>query len=114
MTEPAPETLHAALKQAVAAAGNNQSRFAALIGSSQQNVSYWLKNEKPLPGEYVLKAEREGLGSRHVLRPDLYPIEDDAAAANVAICSRCDERADGEVALSCTSVHCPMRQAEAA
>lgn len=32
----------------------------------------------------------------------------------VAVCSRCDERADGAVALSCTSVHCPMRQAEAA
>lgn len=114
MTEPVPETPHDALKQAVAAVGNNQSRFAALIGSSQQNVSYWLKNGKSLPGEYVLKAEREGLGSRHVLRPDLYPIEETPAADAVAICSRCDERADGEVALSCTSVHCPMRQTEAA
>lgn len=80
MTEPAPETLHAALRKAVARADNNQSRFAALIGSSQQMVSYWLKNRRPLPGEYVLKAEREGLGSRHELRPDLYPIEGQAAA----------------------------------
>ena len=80
MTEPAPETLHAALRQAVAKADHNQSRFAALIGSSQQMVSYWLKNGRPLPAEYVLKAEREGLGSRHDLRPDLYPVEGQAAA----------------------------------
>lgn len=75
MSEPTPEMLHAALRVAVAAAGNNQSRFAAAIGTSQQLVSYWLKNERPLPGEYVLKAERAGLGSRHALRPDLYPVE---------------------------------------
>jgi DNA-binding transcriptional regulator YdaS (Cro superfamily) len=75
MSEPSPKRLHAALKRAVAKAGNNQSRFAAAVGTSQQLVSYWLKKERPLPGEYVLKAEQAGLGSRHDLRPDLYPVE---------------------------------------
>ncbi len=75
MSEPTPKRLHAALKHAVEKAGNNQSRFAAAVGTSQQLVSYWLKNARPLPGEYVLKAERAGFGSRHDLRPDLYPIE---------------------------------------
>jgi DNA-binding transcriptional regulator YdaS (Cro superfamily) len=75
MSEPTPKRLHAALRRAVEKAGNNQSRFAAAVGTSQQLVSYWLKNARPLPGEYVLKAERAGFGSRHDLRPDLYPIE---------------------------------------
>jgi DNA-binding transcriptional regulator YdaS (Cro superfamily) len=75
MSEPIPHIFHDALKRAVAMAGNNQSRFAAAIGTSQQLVSYWLKNARPLPGEYVLKAERAGLGTRYDLRPDLYPID---------------------------------------
>jgi DNA-binding transcriptional regulator YdaS (Cro superfamily) len=75
MIESNAKLLHDALKRAVANAGNNQSRFAAAVGTSQQLVSYWLKNARPLPGEYVLRAERAGLGSRHDLRPDLYPIE---------------------------------------
>jgi DNA-binding transcriptional regulator YdaS (Cro superfamily) len=68
--------LHEALRSAVALADDNQSRFAAAIGTSQQSVSYWLKNRKPLPAEFVLSAERAGFGSRHVLRPDLYPVEE--------------------------------------
>lgn len=80
MIEPTPETMHAALQDAVAEAGNNQSRFAAAIGTSQQLVSYWLRNGRPLPGEYVLRAERAGFGSRHRLRPDLYPIGEAEAA----------------------------------
>lgn len=64
-----------ALRAAVALADNNQSKFAAAIGTSQQSVSYWLKNGKPLPAEYVLAAERAGYGSRHTLRPDVYPVE---------------------------------------
>ncbi len=80
MSDPSPDTMHTALRAAVAAAGDNQSRFAAAIGTSQQMVSYWLKNGRPLPGEFVLRAEREGFGSRHDLRPDLYPIDEVAAA----------------------------------
>lgn len=77
------ETLHEALKAAVGLAGNNQSRFSRDIGTSQQLVSYWLKNGKALPGEFVLAAERAGYGSRHKLRPDLYP-EEVADKANAA------------------------------
>lgn len=75
------EPLHAALLAALARADNNQSRFAAAIGTSQQLVSYWVKKKRPLPAEFVLAAEKAGLGSRHELRPDLYPIESEQAAA---------------------------------
>lgn len=74
-------TLHEALKAAVAKADGNQSRFAREIGTSQQLVSYWLNNGKALPGEFVLPAERAGFGSRHDIRPDLYPRENTQAAA---------------------------------
>ncbi len=71
---------HAALRDAVEAAGDNQTAFAKGIGTSQQRVSYWLNNGRPLPGEFVLAAERAGFGSRHSLRPDLYPVSEQAAA----------------------------------
>lgn len=71
-----------ALRAAVALADNNQSKFAAAIGTSQQSVSYWLRNAKPLPAEYVLAAERAGYGSRHTLRPDVYPVEGVAGPAH--------------------------------
>ena len=73
------DPLHQALLDAFARAGNNQSRFAAAIGASQQNVSYWLKHRRPLPAEYAIPAEQAGLGSRYALRPDIYPVEKDAA-----------------------------------
>ncbi len=66
---------HGALRQALKLADDNQSRFARGIGASQQLVSYWLLNGKALPGEYVIAAETAGFGSRHDLRPDLYPAE---------------------------------------
>lgn len=56
----------------------NQSRFAAAIGTSQQNISNWLKKRTALPGEYVLTAERVTGISRHEWRPDIYPREDAA------------------------------------
>ena len=75
-------SLHDALRAAVALADDNQSKFAAAIGTSQQSVSYWLKKGRPLPAEYVLAAERAGYGSRHTLRPDVYPIDDGVLAAH--------------------------------
>ncbi|HCB75142.1 MAG TPA: hypothetical protein DEP91_03070 [Sphingomonas bacterium] len=72
---------HAALKDALKAADDNQSRFAREIGTSQQLVSYWLNNGRPLPAEFVLAAEAAGFGSRHDLRPDLYPRDAEQAAA---------------------------------
>lgn len=63
------------LQRAVAAPpfNGNQSRFAAAIGTTQQNIFNWLKNGRPLPAEYVLKAEQVTKFSRHQWRPDIYP-----------------------------------------
>lgn len=71
---------HKAFLRALASFDDNQSRFASAIGTLQQNVSYWQKNEKSLPAEYVLVTERVTGISRHDLRPDLYPREESAAA----------------------------------
>ena len=99
---------HGALRRAVDRAENNQSKFARDVGTSQQLVSYWLANGKPLPGELVLAAERAGYGSRHELRPDLYPLEE---AVDCSLCNRTFSA--GEVA-ACVTVDCPVRQREAA
>jgi DNA-binding transcriptional regulator YdaS (Cro superfamily) len=69
-----------ALSRALAAYEGNQSRFAAAIGTSQQLVSYWIRNGKVLPAEHVLKTEEATGISRHELRPDLYPREQANAA----------------------------------
>jgi DNA-binding transcriptional regulator YdaS (Cro superfamily) len=69
---------NSALKRALAHFDNNQSKFADAIGTSQQLVSYWVRNDKPLPAEFVLKTEAETGISRHDLRPDIYPVEDAA------------------------------------
>lgn len=79
-----PSMSHEALKQALAKFEDNQSKFAAAIGTSQQLVSYWLKNGKALPAEYVLKTEEVTGISRHDLRPDLYPREGASTAARAA------------------------------
>lgn len=63
-----------ALTEAVMVTGS-QSAFERKTGAKQQKVSYWLKHRRPLPGEYVLRTERETGVSRHRLRPDLYPAE---------------------------------------
>lgn len=63
-----------ALKEAVQRKGS-QSAFARFCGISQTAVWKWLQNGKHLPAEYVLPVERETGVSRHLLRPDLYPVE---------------------------------------
>ena len=67
------------LSQALETFGGNQSAFARAIGTSQQLVSYWLRNNKALPAEFVLPTEAATGISRHDLRPDLYPREERAA-----------------------------------
>lgn len=67
-----------ALERVVEKAGS-QSKFADAVGWSQQLVSYYVREKKPLPAEYVLKAEAEFGISRHDLRPDIYPRESEAA-----------------------------------
>lgn len=66
----------------------NQSKFAIAIGTSQQNISNWLRAGRELPPEYVLRAEQATGIPRHVWRPDIYPPPagegSDAAAAAAA------------------------------
>lgn len=63
-----------ALKAAVSRAGS-QTAFANFIGVKQSTVWKWLQCEKPLPAEYVLKTEQKTGVSRHLLRPDIYPVD---------------------------------------
>lgn len=51
----------------------NQSVFAKAIGTSQQNVSNWLRKGSVLPAEFVLAAESVTGTARHDWRPDIYP-----------------------------------------
>jgi DNA-binding transcriptional regulator YdaS (Cro superfamily) len=50
-----------------------QTALAETLGTSQQNISNWLRSDKPLPAELVLAAEMHFGFSRHRLRPDIYP-----------------------------------------
>lgn len=63
----------------------SQSATARLIGKSQSTVYLRLKSGKPLWSEDVLavEAETDRLGdriSRHDLRPDIYPRDNQAPA----------------------------------
>jgi DNA-binding transcriptional regulator YdaS (Cro superfamily) len=64
-----------ALERAVKNAGG-QAEFARLIGVTAQAVSQWDK----VPPLRVLAVENVSGVSRHELRPDLYPLEDEARA----------------------------------
>ncbi len=59
----------------------SQTALADAIGTSQQNVSNWLKNGE-VPSEFVIPIEKatELTVSRHKLRPDIYPKELNSAA----------------------------------
>ena len=61
-----------ALARAVRKAGD-QTKFGLVIGKRQSVVNDWLRENKPLPAEFVLTVERELGVSRHDLRPDIYP-----------------------------------------
>jgi DNA-binding transcriptional regulator YdaS (Cro superfamily) len=62
-----------ALKQSVEIVGS-QSAYARLCGVSQTAVWKWLQSGKRLPAEHVLNVENETGVSRHLLRPDIYPL----------------------------------------
>lgn len=85
-----------ALKLAVENVGS-QSAFARLCGVSQTAVWKWLQSGKRLPAEHVLPVEAATGVSRHVLRPDIYPVdpraslpgdEDLAEGAPIVRCDR--------------------------
>lgn len=67
-----------ALKAAINELGS-QSAMARLVGVSQPSVSDWVRRIGQLPAEHVLTVEAATGISRHVLRPDIYPIEEIAS-----------------------------------
>lgn len=64
-----------AFEEAIRLAGG-QGEFATIVGATQQKVSYALRKQQRMPAEWVLAAERQTSVSRHCLRPDIYPLED--------------------------------------
>ncbi|SEI69110.1 DNA-binding transcriptional regulator YdaS, prophage-encoded, Cro superfamily [Sphingobium sp. AP50] len=64
-----------ALALAVRAAGS-QSAFGRLLGKRQSVIFGWLRDDRPLPAEYVFTVEEATGISRHDLRPDIYPREE--------------------------------------
>lgn len=68
-----------AIQLAVERCDKNASEFARRIGTYPQKVHWWLRENKPLPAEFVLLAEAETGISRHDFRPDIYPRGERAA-----------------------------------
>jgi DNA-binding transcriptional regulator YdaS (Cro superfamily) len=61
----------------------SQQKLAEAMGCSQQQISYLLNGADRVSAEMAIKIERatnRGV-SRHDLRPDLYPIEQERAAS---------------------------------
>lgn len=68
-----------ALRNAIATLGG-QVKLADAIQTSQQNVSNWLRTGKVAPDKVILIEKVTGV-SRHELRPDIYPPEENKQAA---------------------------------
>ena len=62
-----------ALQMAVQRAGG-QAATSRICGVSQPAVWKWLQSGKRLPAEHVLAVEAETGVSKHLLRPDIYPL----------------------------------------
>jgi len=67
------------LRKAIAKSGG-QVKLASAINTSQQNISNWLKSGK-VAADKVIPIERETGVSRHELRPDIFPPEDEQMKA---------------------------------
>lgn len=70
----ADTTPYEALLAAVDRAGS-QSALTRLVGCSNTAVWKWVQSSKRMPAEFVLRAEQATGVSRHLLRPDIYPVE---------------------------------------
>lgn len=62
------------IEKAAAAAGS-KSELARQLGIAVQSIQQW----KRIPAERVLDVEKVTGIPRHILRPDLYPAEREAA-----------------------------------
>lgn len=71
-----PLTPKEALKKAVELCGS-QSELARRLGGTikQQHVNYWIANGLPAEQAIPVEAAVDSAVSRHLLRPDIYPIE---------------------------------------
>ncbi|WP_156680049.1 transcriptional regulator [Sphingomonas profundi] len=67
-------TPYEALRRAAELAGG-QSALARICEKAQPTVWKWLQSSKRLPAEHVLPVEAATGVSRHLLRPDIYPLE---------------------------------------
>jgi len=76
-------TRYEALKACRDAAGSD-SQMARDLGVPQSTMWRWLNQTRQLPAEHVLRAEEIYGVSRHLLRPDIYPIERRRRARRVA------------------------------
>jgi DNA-binding transcriptional regulator YdaS (Cro superfamily) len=65
----------AALAKACEAVGG-ETRLAELIGKTRSHVTTW-KYRGMIPADQAIPIEKASGVSRHVLRPDLYPVEPD-------------------------------------
>lgn len=69
------EAFHAAIDMA-----GGQAALAKICGCTQGNISQLKLKGSPLPPQYVLAVEAAGFGlTRYDLRPDIYPLESEAA-----------------------------------
>jgi DNA-binding transcriptional regulator YdaS (Cro superfamily) len=64
------------LERAIHAAGSGKA-LAALLGVTPMAVSYW--KTRGVPARQALPIEKATGISRHELRPDLYPVDGQAA-----------------------------------
>ena len=69
-----------ALKKAIDLAGG-QTQVAKKCNTTQQRVWNWINRDKKLPAEYVLTIEKLTGVSRHELRPDIYPLDNESQVA---------------------------------
>ncbi|MNJ57919.1 hypothetical protein D3C77_535300 [compost metagenome] len=64
------------LERAIHAAGSGKA-LAELLGVTPMAVSYW--KARGVPAKQALPIEKATGVSRHELRPDIYPTENEAA-----------------------------------
>jgi DNA-binding transcriptional regulator YdaS (Cro superfamily) len=67
-----------ALAKACEAVGG-ETKLAELIGKTRSHVTTW-KYRGMIPADQAIPIERASGVPRHVLRPDLYPVENEHAA----------------------------------
>jgi DNA-binding transcriptional regulator YdaS (Cro superfamily) len=77
-----PNTQLIALERAVAACGG-QAPLARKIGVKQAHIWNWLNKSLRAPAEYAIAIENatDRMVTRHELRPDIYPSEEQRAAS---------------------------------